>query len=126
MKQKIDTIKPVTEPITDLDVVFTALYNLLYEKIEEEPKKGIIVSKGNPNQRKVLWKNVMVMAHSLEDFFILREQRTGSKSCEECVYWESVSKTSPHLGRCNRYDKKHIHKYHSCKKGFTRRNDYES
>ena len=86
MKQKIGTLKPTDEPVTDLDVVFVAVYNVLYEKIEQEPNKGIVVSKGNPNQRKATWKEVMSIAHMLEDFFILREQRTKGKTCEECVY----------------------------------------
>ena len=46
MKQKIGSMKSVTEPVTDLDVFFLAVYNLIYEKIETEPNKGIIVNKG--------------------------------------------------------------------------------
>ena len=33
MKQLIGTMKGPTEPIGDLDVLFVAVYNLLYEKI---------------------------------------------------------------------------------------------
>lgn len=119
MKQKIGTMKSPDEPITDLDVVFVAVYNLLYEKIEQEPNKGIVVSKGNPNQRKVTWKKVMQIAHMLEDFFILREQRTGSNTCDCCDHWKCVSEASPHIGVCTKYNKDHIHKFNSCKKGFT-------
>lgn len=116
MKQKIKTMKPPTEPITDLDVAFTAIYNVLYEKFEKEPNKGIVVSKGNPNQRKVTWEEVLYIAHMLEDFFILRKQRTGCRTCEECRHWKSVSTTSPHIGVCPKYGKKYIHKFHSCKR----------
>lgn len=123
MKQKIGTMKSPDEPITDLDVLFVAVYNLIYEKIEQEPNKGIVVSKGNPNQRKVTWKKVMQIAHMLEDFFIMREQRTGCKTCEECAHWKSVSKESPHIGVCTRYNKNHMHKFNSCKKGFTPKED---
>lgn len=118
MKQKIGTLKPINEPITDLDVAFVAIYNVLYEKLEKEPNKGIIVSKGNPNQRKATWAEVMSTAHMLEDFFVMREQRTGCKTCEECKHWESISLASPHIGKCCKYDKLLVHKFHSCKKGF--------
>ena len=75
MKQLIGTMKGPTEPIDDLDVLFVAVYNLLYEKIQQEPKKGIVVSKGNPNQRKVTWKEIMEIAHEMEDYFIFRKLR---------------------------------------------------
>ena len=116
MKQKIGTMLPPTEPVSDLHVVFCALYNLLYEKIEAEPNKGIVVSKGNPNQRKVTWKEVMLIAHALEDFFIFRKQRTGFKECQMCEYWESVSQASPHMGRCNKKKQEPVHAFSSCKK----------
>ena len=118
MKQKIGTVKGPTDKITDLDVAFVAFYNLLYEKIESEPKKGIVVSKGNPNQRKETWKNIMLIAHMIEDFFILRKQRTGNDCCEECEYWKPISVTSPHIGMCTRYNRDYIHKMSSCKNGF--------
>lgn len=123
MKQKIGTVKGKEEPITDLDVVFLALYNLLYEKIESEPKKGIVVSKGNPNQRKATWGEVMKIAHMLEDFFALRLLRTGCRTCGECRYWEATSVTSPHIGECKKHGKTQLHKFSSCKKGFKPREE---
>lgn len=116
MKQKIGTMKSSTEPITDLDVAFVAFYNLVYEKLETEPKRGLIISKGNPNQRKVYWSEVMEIAHMLEDFFILRKQRTGRNTCELCKRWESVSEASPHIGKCKNRNIYHIHKFNSCKR----------
>ena len=115
MKQKIRTMKGPTEPISDLDVIFIAVYNLLYEKIEQEPNKGIIISKGNPNQRKVKWTEIMKMAHMLEDFFSFRYSRTGGRECELCEHWKSVSLASPHMGYCKKKNKNLIHRFHSCK-----------
>lgn len=123
MKQKINTMKPPTEPITDLDIAFVAIYNLIYEKMEQEPNKGIVVSKGNPNQRKAKWSEVMEITHALEDFFILRKHRTGNKTCSECRYWESISKASTHIGRCNKYNRSYLHEFSSCKNGFEPRGD---
>lgn len=116
MKQKIGTMKGPNEPITDLDVAFVAFYNLVYEKLETEPKRGLIISKGNPNQRKVYWAEVMEIAHMLEDFFILRKQRTGRNTCELCKHWKSVSEASPHIGKCKNRNIYHIHKFNSCKR----------
>lgn len=124
LKQKIGILKPVDEPITDLDVLFVSIYNVLYEKLEKEPNKGIVVSKGNPNQRKATWEEILSIAHMLEDFFVLREQRTKCKTCEECIYWKPTSSASPYIGKCNKYGKEGIHKFSSCKKGFNPRGDH--
>ena len=115
MKQKIDTAKLKDELITDVDVVFTALYNLLYEKIQSEPNKGIVVSKGNPNQRKVKWSEVMKMSHMLEDFFTFREMHHGNRICKNCENWRSVSSASPHMGQCIKYSRRFMHSLHCCK-----------
>lgn len=116
MKQKIGTMLPPDEPVSDLNVVFCALYNLLYEKIETEPNKGIVVSKGNPNQRKATWREVMIMAHAMEDFFTFRKTRTGCRECNVCEHWESISQASPHMGRCNKNKQEPVHAFSSCKK----------
>lgn len=116
MKQKIGTMLPPDAPVSDLNVVFCALYNLLYEKIETEPNKGIVVSKGNPNQRKATWKEIMIMAHALEDFFTFRKQRTGCRECQLCEYWTSVSQASPHMGKCKKTGVELVHAFSSCKK----------
>lgn len=116
MKQKIGTMKSPNEPVSDTDMVFLALYNLLYERIENEPNKGIVFSKGNPNQRKATWKELIIMAHALEDFFIFRKQRTGCKECQLCKHWVSVSQASPHMGRCNKKGVEPVHAFSSCRK----------
>lgn len=116
MKQQIGTMKSSTDTIEDLDVLFVALYNLLYEKIQAEPKKGIVISKGNPNQRKVTWKEVMSIAHEAEDYFALRRARTGCDICEHCSSFQSVSEVSTHIGKCKLRELSLIHGWGSCKK----------
>ena len=121
MKQVIGTMKPDNEPVTDLDVLFVAVYNLLYEKIQEEPKKGIVVSKGKPNQRKVTWKEIMDIAHETEDYFIFRKARTGCDICWLCKYFQSVSDTSPHRGQCKARGLTLVHAWGSCQRFFERK-----
>lgn len=116
MRQKIGTIKSATEPIDDLDVLFVAVYNLLYEKIQQEPNKGIVVSKGSPNQRKATWGEVMNIAHAVEDFFAFRKMQTGTDVCGGCLHWMSVSKASPHMGKCLKHEKCPVHRFATCKK----------
>lgn len=120
MKQKIGSMKSPTESVTDLDVFFLAAYNLIYEKIETEPNKGIIVNKGEETQRKAKWKEIMAIAHVVEDFFAFREMRIGNDTCENCKYWKSLSSDSPHMGRCIKNKVEPIHIMNSCKK-FDRR-----
>lgn len=121
MKQQIGTMKAATEPIDDLDVLFVAVYNLLYEKIQQEPKKGIVVSKGNPNQRRATWKEIMEIAHEAEDYFMFRKLRTGCDVCENCKNFQSVSDVSPHRGHCKARDLTLVHGWGSCQRHFERR-----
>ena len=121
MIDKVNTMRGADAEISDVDVVFSALYNLLLERIETEPEKGLIISKGNPNQRKVSWKKIASMAHSLEDFFIFREQVIGGGCCRSCDHWRSISKASPHMGVCKKYNKRPIHEFYRCKKGYAKR-----
>lgn len=116
MKQKIGNMQSPDQPITDIDVVFTAMYNLIYEKLEQEPDKGIVVCKGQPNQRKVKWKKVLAMAHCMEDYFQLRLEQNSCNCCGDCIYWSSISKASPHLGKCKLKNKSHIHQMSLCKR----------
>lgn len=120
MKQKIGSMKSPTEPVTDLDIFFLAAYNLIYEKIEAEPNKGIIINKGEETQRKAKWKEIMAIAHVVEDFFTFREMRVGGDTCSDCKYWKSLSSDSPHMGRCIKNKAEPIHTMNSCKK-FDRR-----
>lgn len=115
MKQKIGTMKPPEEPVSDLDALFVAVYNLLYEKLETEPNKGIVVSKGNPNQRKVRWGDLMETAHMLEDFFAMRKQKYGQQECQLCSHWKSVSERSPHIGMCDLKNKS-SHAFSTCRR----------
>lgn len=115
MKQYIGYVGDPKEPISDESVVFTALYNLLYEKSQEEPDKGIIVYGGDSNRRKVRWPRVLQMAHMLEDFFVMRRQRCGKEICQNCKHWESISEVSPWMGECKKYIKR-MHALERCKR----------
>lgn len=125
MKQRVTDLIPEDRPVSDLDALFLAVYNLIYEKIQLEPNKGIVVSKGKPNQRKVPWTTVMKTAHELEDYFRLREQNTNGRICEECSSWSSQSKASPYLGLCSRKGDSYVHGLSSCKKFCQRENNNE-
>lgn len=120
MKQQIGIAKNPTDPIDDLDVLFFAVYNLLYERIQQEPGKGVVVSKGNPNQRKATWSEVMEIAHAAEDYFLFRRARTGCDTCEHCKGFQSVSEVSPHRGICKTRNLSLIHGWGSCKSHFER------
>lgn len=120
MKQKIHSMLSPEESVSDLNLVFCALYNLLYEKIETEPNKGIVVCKGKPNQRRATWPEVMKMAHAVEDFFIFRKQRTGGRECQLCEHWASVSQASPHMGRCKKTGVELVHAFSSCRRFYAK------
>lgn len=116
MSTEIWSLHPKDETISDLDAIFMILYSLLTEKLEQEPKKGIILSKGNPNQRKISWIKSMKLAHTLEDYFAFRKQLLSDQVCESCKHWSSISEASPHMGCCIKRGKKPIHKWYTCKR----------
>lgn len=116
MKERIGSLSPDYETISDLSAIFRVIYNVLSEKVEEEPKRGIILSKGNLNQRKVTWREAIELAHMLEDYFSFRKQLIGNHVCENCRYWSSISKVSPHMGCCHKRKKEPIHRWYTCKK----------
>lgn len=115
MSQKIKSLKLPTEELTDIDVIFVSMYSLILEKLESEPGKGIIVSKGNPNQRKISWKKLMKLCHELEDYFIFRGFHEKNTTCDSCCYWKSISEESPHMGFCKKTKSQPIHRWFSCK-----------
>lgn len=115
MKQHITSMKPETEVVTDVDLLFLAVYNLLYDRMQQEPNKGIVFNKGKHNQAKATWSELMESAHMLEDFFIFRQMRNGSRRCELCRCWKPMSPASPHMGFCSKQKKPYIHKLHCCK-----------
>lgn len=125
MKQKIGTLLPSNEEVSDINVFFVAVYNLIYERIEKEPGKGIVVSKGNPNQRKATWEEVMHIAHMMEDFFMCRKLKHGGRECMLCKNWNSTSKSSPHLGACDKKKGCIVHALSSCKRFEARRVAHE-
>lgn len=116
MKQRIKSMKSSGEPVTALDLIFTAIYNVLYEKHLQEPEKGIVVAKGTPQQRRATWSELLKLAHTLEDFFTFRDMRTGHKSCNTCTHWKPISKESPHMGECTRRGIRPVHAWSCCKK----------
>lgn len=97
-------------------MLFLAVYNVLYEKFQQEPKKGIVACKGKLNQRKMTWENLLNVAHELEDYFTLRKIRTGCSTCNFCKYWKSVSTNSPYIGECTFRGIQYVHAWGSCKK----------
>lgn len=116
MRERIESLYPKDETISDLNAVFRVVYNLLAEKIEEDPTKGMVLSRGNPNQRKISWTKAMRLAHMLEDYFMFRKKLIGDNRCENCIYWSSISEASPHMGCCQKRNKTPIHKWYICKK----------
>lgn len=116
MKQKIGSMVPEDQKVTDIQGLFTAVFNLVYEKIQQEPNKGIVVCKGKKNQRKFTWEQIMYLAHEMEDYFVFREMRIGHRICQDCEHWASISAQTPYMGRCSYHNKTCIHALHCCKK----------
>lgn len=115
MKLRIQSCKPKDEELDDLDVFFVAVYNLIYEKLEQEPKRGIWLNKGLPTERKVRWKELMEIAHSMEDFFTFRKIRQGPGICKTCRDYQTESVQSPHMGTCIFHGTTPIHWLNRCK-----------
>lgn len=54
--------------ISDLEAFLSVARKLIIDRIEENPKAGIILAKGNKNERKVRYSDALRYADSLESF----------------------------------------------------------
>lgn len=85
--------------ISDLEILFHLLNNLLDKKLEEKPKGGYIMGKGKDNEKRMKYTEAKERFKALYDYFAV--QGTFSLgSCSTCDNWDSSSCSSGNFGKC--------------------------
>lgn len=98
--------------LSDLEALIIVMNKLLEDKIEEKPKAGITLAKGQPNERKIRYTEARKILRRLEFYF-------GSKGCfslgvcQTCSSLDQSAHGNKAFGTCKKKDK-HCHIWDSC------------
>lgn len=98
--------------ISELEVTFIALRKLLKQKLKENPKSGMLVAKGKPNEARLRYKDMLSVLDSLE----VKLSQEGCLSfgiCKTCGRFNPKVSGRGCFGACGN---KIVHEYDSCEK----------
>ncbi len=98
--------------ISELEVTLIAMKRLLKKRVEDNPKAGMIVAKGKPNEVRVRYRDMLRVLDSLE----LKLSQEGCLSfgvCKTCGRFNPKTSATGSLGTCG---SKVVHEYDSCEK----------
>lgn len=98
--------------ISDLEAFLSVARKLIIDRIEENPKAGIILAKGNKNERKVRYSDALRYADSLESFLGTRGMFSIGV-CQTCKYLDRKPIPDSYYGKC-KIHKITVHEYESC------------
>lgn len=76
--------------ISDLEALMILMDKLIYDKIEQKPKAGIILAKGKPNERRYRFTEAKKTLQVLRDYFGMK----GCFSLGVCDTCKSFSRDS--------------------------------
>jgi hypothetical protein len=97
--------------INELEIMFAGIYKLIDKQLEENPKAGIIMAKGKPNETRMKYKDLKEVVHKMQDYF----ESKGCMSlgiCKTCTNFNSRGTIPNYYGLCRNRDSKH--EYDSC------------
>lgn len=85
--------------ISDLEALMIIMDKLIGDKLEENPKAGLIIAKGKPNERKIRYHEAKTLLQGLEGYF----GQKGSFSlgvCATCTKFDTRSHGTAWFGTC--------------------------
>lgn len=112
MKRKPTLNEEKGKQISDLEAFLSVTRKLLIDKLEEKPKAGITLAKGNKNERKVRYSDALRYADSLESFLGTRGMFSMGV-CQTCKHFDTKSLPDSFFGKC-KIHKMTVHEYESC------------
>ena len=90
--------------ISDIEILFHILDKLMDEKLEENPKSGLIMNKGEKNEKRMKYTQAQDKLKALYTYFA--EKGTFSIGCcETCSKWNSEMSSTGYLGKCSSNNK---------------------
>lgn len=101
--------------INELEAFILIVDKMLEEKLQVNPKAGIVLAKGRPNEKKVRYKDLKKVLSTLELYF----SQKGCLSfgiCRDCGNFNGAGYFSncKGLGRCRLNSDKEVNAYDSC------------
>lgn len=96
--------------INDIEITIKALKKLLKTKIKENPKAGYIMAKGEENEKRLRYSDMLSVLNSLEVKLAL-DGCFSFGVCKTCSRFNSKTSSTGYLGTCGKDTK---HEYDSC------------
>lgn len=98
--------------ISDLEAFLIAARKLLKDKIRDNPKAGIVISKGDPGETRVYYKDLILVADSLKAKLGL-EGCFSLGVCKTCIKF-TPSENPAYMGDCPLRGR--VHEFSCCDK----------
>lgn len=96
--------------INDLEITIKALKRLLTSKIKDNPKAGFVMAKGEENEKKLRYSDMLKVLSSLEVKLAL-DGCFSFGVCKTCSKFNPRTSSTGCLGTCGKDTK---HEYDSC------------
>ena len=98
--------------ISDLELTLTAVKKLLRKRLEENPKAGLVMSRGKKNEARMRYRDMAKVIESLEAKLSL-EGCFSMGVCKTCKKFNPKVSGKGCFGSCGNSDKL-VHEYDSC------------
>lgn len=85
--------------ISDLEALLILMNKLLDDKLEQKPKAGITIAKGQPNEYRLRYKDAKSILKQMESYFGVRGC-TSIGVCGTCIYFNPRPHANPAFGTC--------------------------
>lgn len=85
--------------MNEVEKTFLVLQKIIQGKIDDNPKAGIIVNKGQKDEVRIRYKDLLERVESLKYHVVDRNSLDRYNTCEYCGYFDQTGYTKNH-GRC--------------------------
>jgi len=101
-------------PLNDLETLLLVCERLVQAKLNNNPKAGIILAKGKPNERRARYSEAYDLLVGLSDYFGIKGAFSLG-TCDSCTNFKR-SRSNPVFGKCKAKsgDSASVHKWDSC------------
>ena len=96
--------------VSKLELTLHLATKALQRIVDDNPKAGVIVAKGQPNEARMKYSEAIQMMKVLDDYFALK----GCKSfgiCGTCTKFDNTGRTPDWFGTCGG---KEVHAFDTC------------
>lgn len=97
--------------INELELTLAALEKLVKDKISAQPNSGYLMAKGQKNEAKIKYAQVLINLKAIRDMFGL-EGAFSMGICDNCTRFDTTG-FSANFGRCLMNNSTQ-HKFHAC------------